>query len=44
VVVSAWEGELDRDKMKTVLSGSSDSETILQEASTEVSKEDVAAA
>jgi aerobic C4-dicarboxylate transport protein len=33
VVVSAWEGELDRDKMKTVLSGSSDSETILQEAS-----------
>jgi aerobic C4-dicarboxylate transport protein len=44
VVVSAWEGELDRDKMKTVLSGSSDSETILQEASTEISKEDVAAA
>jgi aerobic C4-dicarboxylate transport protein len=33
VVVSAWEGELDRDKMKAVLSGSSDTETILQEAS-----------
>ena len=33
VVVSAWEGELDRDKMKAVLSGKSDLEAILQEAS-----------
>jgi aerobic C4-dicarboxylate transport protein len=40
VVVSAWEGELDRDKMKEVLAGQSDSEAILQEAS----KEDLAAA
>ncbi|WP_296707165.1 dicarboxylate/amino acid:cation symporter [Rhodoblastus sp.] len=44
VVVSAWEGELDRDKMKAVLSGESDTETILEEASLETSKEDVAAA
>jgi aerobic C4-dicarboxylate transport protein len=40
VVVSAWEGELDRDKLKAALSGQSDTETILEEAS----KEDLAAA
>jgi aerobic C4-dicarboxylate transport protein len=40
VVVSAWEGELDRGKLKAALSGESDSEAILQEAS----KEDLAAA
>jgi aerobic C4-dicarboxylate transport protein len=33
VVVSAWEGELDHDKMKAVLSGKADSEDILREAS-----------
>ena len=32
VVVSAWEGELDRDKLKAALSGPSDTETILEEA------------
>ena len=32
VVVSAWEGELDRDKLKAALSGQSDTETILEEA------------
>ena len=32
VVVSAWEGELDRDKLKAALSGQSDTETILKEA------------
>ncbi len=32
VVVSAWEGELDRDKLKAGLSGSADTEQILQEA------------
>jgi aerobic C4-dicarboxylate transport protein len=40
IVVSAWEGELDRDKLKAALSGQSDTETILEEAS----KEDLAAA
>ena len=44
VVVSAWEGELDRDMLRAALSGESDSETILQEASQEPSKEDLAAA
>jgi len=37
VVVSAWEGELDRDKLKAVLGGPSDSEEILQEASVDTS-------
>jgi aerobic C4-dicarboxylate transport protein len=40
VVVSAWEGELDREKLRKGLAGESDSETILDEAS----KEDFAAA
>jgi aerobic C4-dicarboxylate transport protein len=40
VVISAWEGELDRNKLKAALSGPSDTETILDE----VSKEDLAAA
>ena len=35
VVVSAWEGELDRDKLKAGLSGSADAEEILQEATLE---------
>jgi aerobic C4-dicarboxylate transport protein len=35
VVVSAWEGELDRDRMNAVLSGQSDTETILEAASRE---------
>ena len=33
VVVSAWEGELDRDKLKAVLEGPSDTEEVLEEAS-----------
>jgi aerobic C4-dicarboxylate transport protein len=33
VVVSAWEGELDRDKLKAVLEGPSDSEDVLVAAS-----------
>ena len=35
VVVSAWEGELDRDKLNAGLSGQSDSEAILKEAEME---------
>jgi len=37
VVVSAWEGELDRDKLKAVLEGPSDSEDVLVEASVDTS-------
>jgi aerobic C4-dicarboxylate transport protein len=32
VVVSAWEGELDRDKLKAALAGQSDTGEILAEA------------
>jgi len=31
VVISAWEGELDRDKMNAVLNGPSDAFAILRE-------------
>jgi aerobic C4-dicarboxylate transport protein len=35
VVISGWEGELDRDKMNAVLNGPSDSFAIIQEEAAE---------